>query len=123
CVTRGRPPMSQQNHPKFESELRKLAKEVNREGLPYPRRPEATMALAIAVRDRLRDAGQVSRASNAAALVVRVFERSMRKIPDAPSQRALACKAGCTYCCHNVVMATAPEIFLAASELRAQRDQ
>ena len=47
----------------------------------------------------------------------------MRKMPEALGGGALACKAGCTYCCHNVVMATAPEIFLAASELRAQHDQ
>jgi Fe-S-cluster containining protein len=115
--------MSQRQHLKFETELRKLAKELNREGLPDPRRPEATMALAVAIRDKLQDASQTSRASNAGALVARVFDRTMRKMPEAYGGRALACKAGCTYCCHNVVMATAPEIFLAASELRAQHDR
>ena len=114
--------MSQQ-HLKLENELRKLAKEVNRDGLPYPRRPEATMALAVAIRDKLQDGSQASRASNAGALVARVFDRTMRKMPEAHGGRVLACKAGCTYCCHNVVMATAPEIFLAASELRAQHAQ
>src|SRR5436190_23823725 len=101
--------MSQQQL-KFESELRKLAREVNRDGLPYPHRPEATMALAVAIRDKLRDARQAARASSAGALVVRVFERTMRKMPRGSGGGELACKAGCTYCCHNVVMATAPEI-------------
>ena len=44
-------------------------------------------------------------------------------MPPAAAGEPLACKAGCTYCCHNVVMATAPEIFSAASELRARHDQ
>ena len=43
-------------------------------------------------------------------------------MPAAAAGAPLACKAGCTYCCHNVVMATAPEIFSAASELRARHD-
>jgi hypothetical protein len=107
---------------KFEVELRKLAGEVRGGGLPHPPRPEATMALAVAVRDELGNAAAASRAANAAALVNRVFDETMRKLPPAEAGTALACKAKCTYCCHNVVMATAPEIFLAASELRARHD-
>jgi Fe-S-cluster containining protein len=108
---------------KFEQELQKLAGEVCRDGLPLPHRPEATMALAVAIRDALRDEQRVSRASNTAALATRVFDQTMSRMPPAAAGEPLACKAGCTYCCHNVVMATAPEIFAAAGELRTRHDQ
>ena len=114
--------MSGRHDLKLEPELRKLAADVCRDGLPFPHRPEATMALAVAVRDELRNEQRPSRAVNAAALAIRVFDRTMRAIPPAYSGAQVACKAGCTYCCHNVVMATAPEIFLAVSELRARED-
>ena len=114
--------MSGQKDLKFEQELRKLAGEVCRDGLPLPHRPEATMALAVAIRDELRGEANVARAASAGALATRVFDRTMLRMPAAATGEPLACKAGCTYCCHNVVMATAPEIFLAASELRASYD-
>ena len=70
---------------------------------------------------RASQRGRRSRAANAAALAIRVFDRTMRAMPPAYSGAQVACKAGCTYCCHNVVMATAPEIFLAVSELERAR--
>ena len=106
----------------LERELQQLAAEVCRDGLPFPHRPEATMALAVAIRDALGHEGHVSRAADAAALATRVFDQTMRKIPETHRGGELACKAECTYCCHNVVMATAPEIFLVTSELRANHD-
>jgi Fe-S-cluster containining protein len=115
--------MSRQQRRKLERELLKLAGNVRRDGLPLPHRPEATMALALAVRDELSDSNAAPRASKAAALIDRVFDLTMRKLPPAQRHPPVACTAGCTYCCHNVVMATAPEIFLAASEVRARRDQ
>jgi Fe-S-cluster containining protein len=114
--------MSGQQNLKLEAELRQLATAVCRDGLPYPHRPEATMALAVTIRDTLRDETRVARAADAAALATRVFDLTMRRIPPSHSGGELACKAGCTYCCHNVVMATVPEVFLAASELRRQHD-
>jgi putative zinc- or iron-chelating protein len=107
----------------LESQLQSLASQVCRDGLPVPHRPEATMALAVAIRDLLRDASQASRASKAGALVARVFDQTMGRLPAAYSGQALACSAGCSFCCYNVVMATAPEVFLAATELRASHDQ
>jgi hypothetical protein len=114
--------MSSSQQLKHEPQLRKLANDVARDGLPVPHRPEATMALAVAIRDVLRDEQHTSRAANAAALAIRVFDATMRRMPPASVGAELACKAGCTYCCHNVVMATAPEVFLAAGELRARHD-
>jgi Fe-S-cluster containining protein len=115
--------MSPQQPLEFEQQLQNLASQVCRDGLPIPHRPEATMALAVAIRDALRDESNVARASNAGALVASVFDRTMGKIPPAHSADALACAVGCSFCCYNVVMATAPEIFLAATELRARHDQ
>jgi Fe-S-cluster containining protein len=107
---------------KHEPQLRQLASDIVRDGLPVPHRPEATMALAVAIRDALGDQTQTQRAAAAAALALRVFDATLRKLPPAARGAELACKAGCTYCCHNVVMATAPEIFLLAGELRARHD-
>ena len=115
--------MSRQQRRKLERELLKQAGDVRRDGLPFPHRPEATMALALAVREELRDTRTAMRASQAAAMIDRVFDLTMRKLPLAQRDQPIACAVGCTYCCHNVVMATAPEVFLAARELRARHDE
>ena len=73
--------MSRQQRRKLERELLKLAGDLNRDGLPVPHRPEATMALALAVREELSDTKTAARASKAAALVERVFDLTMRKLP------------------------------------------
>jgi Fe-S-cluster containining protein len=112
--------VSRQQRRRLERELLKLAGDVRREGLPVPHRPEATMALALAVRDELREERNAGRAAAAAALVERVFDLTMRRLPPAQRQPPPACAVGCTYCCHNVVMATAPEVFRAAGELGAR---
>src|SRR5262245_63012372 len=80
------------------------------------------MALAVAIRDELADEAAPAPAANAAALVMRVFDATMRKLPPAEAAGALACRPKCTYCCHNVVMATAPEVFLIANELVSRHD-
>ncbi len=111
--------MSRQQRRKRERELAKLTGEVRRVGLPLPHRPEATMALALAVRDELRDRSTPARASRAAALIERVFDLTLLRLPPAERHPPLACAEGCAYCCHNEVMATAPEVFLAAGKLWA----
>jgi Fe-S-cluster containining protein len=115
--------LTRQQRRKRERELLKLVGDLERNGLPVPHRPEATMALALAVREELGDTKTPSRACKTAALVERVFDLTLRKLPAAQRQQPLACTAGCTYCCHNMVMATAPEIFLAARELRSRHDK
>ena len=81
------------------------------------------MALALAVCEELRNTKTASRATKAAALIDQVFDLTVRKLPLAQRHPALACTEGCTFCCHNVVMATAPEIFLAANALRTGHGQ
>jgi hypothetical protein len=114
--------MSRQQRRKAERELLKLAGDVRRDGLPFPHRPEATMALALAVRDALRNGTSPVRATQTAVLVHGVYAASLRRMPPAPGAQVPACKAGCAYCCHHVVMAPAPEIFRVAAELRAGND-
>ena len=114
--------MSGRQDLKFEHELRQLADDVARDGLPFRIVPRRRWRWRVAIRDELRNEQRASRAANAAALAIRVFDPRCARSPPASSGAELACKAGCTYCCHNVVMATAPEIFLAASELRARHD-
>ena len=82
--------MSPQQPLEFENELRKLAGEVCRDGLPYPHRPEATMALAVAIRDELRSEREALRASKAGALVTGVFDRTMQQ--NAPGRRRRAAR-------------------------------
>ena len=77
------------------------------------------MALAVAVRDQLRNES-APRAPSMPERWRSAFSTDDGRNPPGPQRRELACKAGCTYCCHNVVMATAPEIFLAVSEFRAR---
>ena len=112
--------MSRQQRRKLERELLKRTAELRRDGLPVPPRPEATMALAVGVCEELRGTLAQPRAANAARLVEQIFDLTMRKLPVAERQRPVACAEGCTLCCHNVVMATAPEIFLAANTLRTR---
>lgn len=52
----------------------------------------------------------------------RVVESQMRRL--SPADRGpLACEAGCDFCCHLRVMATAPEVFALLDYLRANLDE
>ncbi len=69
----------------------------------------------------LLDGGAPSRASDAAKFATQAYSQSVqRHTPQ--GQGELACRAGCSYCCHTFVSATAPEIFNLLRVLRAQHD-
>lgn len=51
----------------------------------------------------------------------RVVESQVRRLP-AADRGPLACEAGCDFCCHLRVMATAPEVFALLDYLRATLD-
>jgi Fe-S-cluster containining protein len=57
------------------------------------------------------------RASDAARLSVELFDRSLG---NASSDPPLACRRGCNFCCHGLVSASAPELFLLARQIREQ---
>jgi hypothetical protein len=112
--------MSREQRRERTRALQKLAAAVCRNGLPVPHSADATLALAIAVRDTLCDVRLVSPASAVATLLARVFDATVAKLPQAASARPLACRRGCNYCCHNAVMAPAPEVFRIAAALRSR---
>ena len=97
--------------------LRDLGTAALTRGLrPTPER-DAVLGLAIVLQEALTDTARADRASHAAALMHRVFEASLKA---QPPRLETACKAGCDYCCHNWVSATAPELFLLARSLRGK---
>lgn len=63
---------------------------------------------------RLRDPQASSPCSEAVAHVAGLFDRSVPPIPAAP----LACRKGCSHCCVQMVVLTAPEAFCVAAQLR-----
>ena len=83
---------------------------------PAPER-DSVLGLAIVLHAALMDTARADRASHAASLMHGVFEASLKA---QPPRLAIACKAGCDYCCSNWVSATAPELFLIARVLRSK---
>ncbi|MBK8908153.1 MAG: hypothetical protein IPM60_09660 [Rhodospirillales bacterium] len=89
---------------------------------PLPDRAGLTAQVAI-LHGVLSNAGNSRRARDAADAAHRAFDRSMARHFRA---EALACRRGCSFCCHAYVAASAPEALLAAAAVRAwpraQRD-
>lgn len=81
-----------------------------------PRSSEAHLRLTTRL---LADRRVFSPCARAVSHVVEIFERS---IPQA-QKASLACKAGCSYCCHQPVAVTAPEAFYLAALLSLSPDR
>lgn len=96
-------------------QLQQLGEAALKRGLPQTPPPEPMLGLAVVLRDTLADTAVADRASRAAAMVHKVFELSAKATP---SKLELACRKGCSYCCHTPVSATAPELFLIARTLQ-----
>src|SRR5690348_9827965 len=60
----------------------------------------------------LRDAGTASPSSAAITYLTALYDRSVPPRPD------IACRKGCSHCCCQPVMITAPEAFLIAAQIR-----
>ncbi|MCH2395491.1 YkgJ family cysteine cluster protein [Oceanibaculum sp.] len=88
---------------------------LRRGGLP----PERDFALLFAHTSNLRrilgQGSNAARAQDAARHHLDALNRSLRQQAGAFS---LECTKGCSYCCHNMVTASAPEIFLLARHFR-----
>lgn len=98
-------------------QLAGLARQVTARGLPVSAPADEVLAIALGIHDQLTDRTRDDRASAAAATMHAVFEASMRA---APPRLTLACRKGCSYCCHNWVGATAPELLAIARHLTAR---
>ncbi len=86
-------------------------------GLPAGAGLAELASVALMLRDTLIDTNHADRASRAAELMCSVFEASVKA---QPSQLDIACRKGCSYCCHTWVAATAPEIFLLARVINSR---
>lgn len=87
-------------------------------GLPRTPARDQVLGLAVVIGDTLADAARADRASEAAAIMHRVAAASVKASPPA---LALACRAGCAWCCSTWVSATAPELFLIARLLTGRK--
>ena len=99
-------------------ERRRIAREeVERyrtEGLPPRIAFGAMFAHTAALRRVLERREEADRAVRLAAAFHEGFERSMAQVPQ---ESRVACRAGCSMCCHNWISVTAPEAFAIAAEI------
>lgn len=110
--------MSRQDRRRNLRSWKVLGKAALIRGLPYPPRREATLGVALQLRDKLGETRNTARAAQVGEIALRLY--TLTKAND-PAPAAVACKEGCAYCCHLSVTATAPEIFAIAARLRAER--
>ena len=96
------------------SRLRAIRAEVERDGLPARPNLYHVAALTAGAIEILEDR-EARRASAAAAYLYRIAPQSFRASGVEPE---LACRRGCSYCCHGYVSASAPQIFAAAAQIR-----
>jgi hypothetical protein len=93
----------------------KAAEPLARRGLGALPSPAALSTLAAALRLDLDD--PVAGARSAAARLLAVYDATLGADPP---RDAVACRRGCSYCCHNAVAATAPEALLLAAHVRGR---
>jgi Putative zinc- or iron-chelating domain len=110
---------SRQQRRKEVREQTKLGTKLLGAGLASEPKKADVLAVARVVAATFADRADPRRASAAAALAHDLCDASLRT---RPSNAAIACRAGCSYCCHQFVGAVAPEVFLVADAIRASRD-
>lgn len=86
-------------------------------GLPLQPKAAEIVAVAMVVKAKLDEEGNLRRASEAAELAQTLVETSLTARP--PTQQNIACTKGCAYCCHTFVAVTPPEAFRLADAVRA----
>ncbi len=110
--------MPSQGEPLNREDRRRIAREeVERyraEGLPPRISFPAMYAHTAALRRFLERRDEPARASRMAHAFYEGFERSMAH---GPRESRVACRAGCSMCCHNLILLTAPEVFAIADEV------
>lgn len=100
-----------------ERALVKQAETAISRGLPTTPQKSDIVAVAFLIARTLQDDQEPQRASRAAALMHALNEASAKR---QPGEARLACRKGCSHCCHSWVGATAPEIIHLASSIHAQ---
>jgi hypothetical protein len=98
-----------------ERRLADLGRSALVRGFPPSLDDEVSLAVAFALRAKLKETGNPARASEAAALAETLLDKSNAGIAAEPG---IACKRGCAHCCVAAVSVTAPEVFRLAGWLR-----
>lgn len=99
-------------------ELLRLGEAALKRGLPPMPQKDGVVGLALLLADILADTSRAERASHAAEIMLKVLEASVKA---EPGRLALACRRGCSYCCHGWVSATGPELLLLARAIASAR--
>jgi hypothetical protein len=108
---------SRQQRRREAREKIKAGRQLLAKGLSLQPSGAEIVAVAMAVKAKLEEAGNNRRASEAAELAQDLVEASIAARP--PTLQKIACAKGCAYCCHTLVAITAPEAFRLANAVRA----
>ena len=95
-------------------ELARAGEAAVKRGLPRVASPADLLSLTFVLHDTLGDDRRQSPSVDCAQLAHQAYEASVRANP---AKAPVACGKGCSYCCHAVVMVTAPEAFRMAREV------
>jgi Fe-S-cluster containining protein len=81
---------------------------------PQPRR-EVVLGVALVLKGKLLERDNSRRAGEAAGMAHALVEKSLQA---RPPKLDIACRQGCTYCCHSYVGVVPPEVFRLAAAIR-----
>lgn len=101
-------PAQLKEHQRVLRDLRQQGQAAVTWGLPNPATEAAVLGMGLVIRDRLADAAATGRATQAAALAAAMLDKTIQRMPQAPSYQ---CAKGCNFCCHSAVAVSAPELF------------
>lgn len=99
-----------------ERALTKRGQAAIASGLPVTPDKQDILAVTLVLARKLIDLDDPLRAISAARVMHGLQDVSVRKAPGAAK---LACGKGCSYCCHNWVGVTVPEVLLLADAVRS----
>jgi len=107
--------MGAQEDPGNRQQMRLLLDEGRRavsQGLPNPASQSVLLGVALLLRHSLAGRGP----AEAATIAARALDRTIGTIQ---ARTPVACRRGCSHCCHFTVSASAPEILLLARTVRS----
>ena len=70
----------------------------------------------------MRGTRSLSPSADVVAFIAGVFEGSVAALTPQPAKAAIACRAGCAYCCAQAVVVTPMEVFALATLVRAKEN-
>ncbi len=100
--------------------LAKAGEAALRRGVPRSANLTDLAGLTFVLTRALDDGDTASSAAECAALAHKSYEASVRADI---AREPIACGKGCAYCCYATVMATAPEVFRIASQIKLSPDE